>query len=59
MAQVPRQFIQVQARNQFAYSLGSHTRAEDAAKAIFQFAVTVLLEQVHFLQPLQVTPQLL
>ena len=59
MAQVRRQFIQVQVRNQFAYSLGSHTRAEDTAKAFFQFAVTVLLEQVHFLQPLQVTTQLL
>src|SRR5581483_5485938 len=36
----------------------THSGAEDIAKVIFQFAIAVLLEQVHFLETFQVAPQL-
>src|SRR6266702_5512841 len=59
MAQVRGQLIQVQASDQLTHGLCTHTGAEDVSKTVFQLAVAVLLQQVHLLQPLQVTPQLL
>ena len=39
--------------------LCAHSCTEYGTKSIFQLAVTVLLQQVHLLQPIQVTPLLL
>src|SRR2546425_3932799 len=59
MGQVGGKFAHVQASNQLAHRLCAHSCTENATKGILQFAVAALLQQVHFLQPLQVTPQLL
>src|SRR5215831_2331398 len=57
MAQVGGQFIHVQASNQLAHRLCAHPCTENTTKGIREIAEAALLQQIHFLQPLQVTPQ--
>src|SRR5690349_5301737 len=59
MAQVIRQLIQVNTRDQLTYSLSTHTSAEDIAKVVFQLTIAILLQQVHLLQTFQISTQLL
>ena len=55
MAQFSRELAQVNVRDQFAHGFSTHARAEDVrAEGVAQLAIAILLDEVHFLQPLQV-----